>query len=100
MKPDRRGTLARQKEAEQSAGLPFCTDTKASHIAERELKDPGSRRGEGRRSGSAAGTASWDLSKGHVHSAGLEAACLPPAWNVKRRLASSPATVLQSIYMF
>lgn len=35
---------ARQKEGEQSAGLPFCTGTNASHIAERELKDTGSRR--------------------------------------------------------
>lgn len=34
---------ARQKEREQSAGLPFCTGTNASHIAERELKDTGSR---------------------------------------------------------
>lgn len=49
---------ARQKEGEQSAGLPFCTGTNASHIAERELKDTGSRQGEGRRRGSAAGTAS------------------------------------------
>lgn len=64
---------ARQKEEEQSAGLPFCADTKASHIAEREPKDAGSRQGEGRWSGSAVGTASCDLSKGHVQSAGLEA---------------------------